>query len=71
MPKSLELRKVIKILADYDIYYVDKSGRHPKFVHKETKQSYPGKAHGKKTMIFPYALNDLIDWTFANFATAQ
>ncbi|MDI6793892.1 MAG: hypothetical protein QME81_13685 [bacterium] len=61
MPKALELRKVMKLLAPYDIHYAAKKGRHPKFVHKETGQSYPVKAHGKKTMILPYALNDLID----------
>jgi len=61
MPKPLELRKMIKLLAPYGIYYVAKTGRHPKFVHKESKQSYPVKAHGKKTMILSYALNDLIN----------
>jgi hypothetical protein len=36
-------------------------GRHPKFFDPQTKRSYLIKAHGKKTMILPYALNDIID----------
>ena len=32
-----------------------------KFYDPESKKSYPVKSHGKKTMILPYALNDLID----------
>jgi len=31
MPKALELRKVIKLLARFGIIYVTGSGRHPKF----------------------------------------
>ena len=61
MPKALELRKVIKLLAKYDIIYVTGSGRHPKFYEPQTKKSYPVKSHVKKTMILSYALNDLID----------
>ena len=61
MPKAIELRKLIRLLTPYGIHYVAKNGRHPKFVHKETGRTYPVKAHGKKTMILPYALNDLID----------
>lgn len=61
MPKALELRKVIKMLAKYHIVYVTGKGRHPKFYDPETKKSYPIKSHGKKTLILPYALNDLIE----------
>ena len=61
MPKALELRKVIKLLARFGIIYVAGSGRHPKFYEPQTKKSYPVKSHGKKTMILSYALNDLID----------
>jgi len=61
MPKALELRKVIKLLARFGIIYVTGSGRHPKFHEPQTKKSYPIKSHGKKTMILSYALNDLID----------
>jgi hypothetical protein len=61
MPKALELRKDIKILSKYGIIYVTGKGRHPKFYDPETHKSYPVKSHGKKAMILPYALNDLID----------
>jgi predicted RNA binding protein YcfA (HicA-like mRNA interferase family) len=61
MPKALELRKVIKILEKYGIVYVTGKGRHPKVFDPQTKRSYPVKAHGKKTMILSYALNDIID----------
>ncbi len=61
MPKPVELRKVIKILSFYGIAYQTGKGRHPKFFDFETKKSYPIKSHGKKTMILPYALNDIID----------
>lgn len=61
MPKTLELRKVIKLLSKFGIIYVTGSGRHPKFYEPQTKKSYPIKSHGKKTMILSYALNDLID----------
>jgi len=61
MPKPLELRKVIKTLNRYGIVYVTGKGRHPKFYDTETKKSYPIKSHGKKTLILPYALNDLIE----------
>ena len=60
MPKSLELRKVIKALKRYGIVYVTGKGRHPKFYDSETSRSYPIKSHGKKTLILPYALEDLI-----------
>ena len=61
MPKALELRKVIKIVGRFGIVYVTGKGRHPKFFNTQTKRSYPIKAHGKKTMILPYALSDIID----------
>ncbi len=61
MPKALELRKVIKLLAKFGVIYVRSSGRHPKFYEPQTKKSYPIKSHGRKTMILSYALNDLID----------
>jgi predicted RNA binding protein YcfA (HicA-like mRNA interferase family) len=61
MSKPLELKKVIKILSKYGIIYVTGKGRHPKFYDPETRKSYPVKSHGKKTMILPYALNDLIE----------
>jgi predicted RNA binding protein YcfA (HicA-like mRNA interferase family) len=61
MPKPLELRKVIKLLSNYGIVYVAGKGRHPKFFDPETRKTYPVKAHGKKTMILSYALNDLIE----------
>ena len=61
MPKCLELRKVIKALKKYGIIYMVGKGRHPKFYDPLTKKSYPVKAHGKKTTILSYALNDLID----------
>jgi len=61
MPKGMELRKVIKRLKHYGIIYKTGKGRHPKFYDPEIKKSYPVKSHGKKTMILPYALNDIID----------
>jgi len=61
MSKALELRKVIKIVGKYGIVYVTGKGRHPKFFDPQTKRTYPVKAHGKKTMILSYALNDLMD----------
>ena len=61
MPKPLELRKVIGILKKCGILYVTGKGRHPKFYDPETLKSYPVKSHGKKTLVLPYALNDLID----------
>jgi predicted RNA binding protein YcfA (HicA-like mRNA interferase family) len=61
MPSALELRKVIKILSKYGIVYVTGKGRHPKVYDPQTKKSYPVKAHGRKTMILSYALNDIID----------
>ncbi len=61
MPKPLELRRVINLLKEYGIIYVSGKGRHPKFFDPETRQSYPVKSHGKKTLVLPYALNDLID----------
>ena len=60
MPKPLELRKVIKILKRYGIIYMTGKGRHAKFYDSETRKSYPIKSHGKKTLILPYALEDLI-----------
>ncbi len=61
MLKQMELRKVIKIVGKYGIVYVTGKGRHPKFFDPQTKRTYPVKAHGKKTMILSYALNDLMD----------
>ncbi len=61
MPKPLELRKVIKILKRYGVIYVTGKGRHSKFYDPETHKSYPIKSHGKKTLILPYALDDLIE----------
>jgi len=61
MPKALELRKVIKVLAKYGIVYKTGKGRHPKFFDPQTKKIYPVKAHGKKTTILSYALDDIID----------
>ena len=61
MPKSLELRKVIRIMKKYGIIYMTAKGRHAKFYDPETKKFYPVKSHGKKTTILHYALNDLID----------
>ena len=61
MPKPLELRKVKKALKKYGIVYVTGKGRHPKFYDPETRKSYPIKSHGNKTIILPYALNDMID----------
>jgi predicted RNA binding protein YcfA (HicA-like mRNA interferase family) len=61
MLNALELRKVIKILRKYGITYVTGKGRHPKVFDPQTKRSYPVTAHGKKTMILSYALNDIID----------
>ena len=61
MPNALQLRKVIKIVGKYGIVYVTGKGRHPKFFDPQTKRTYPVKAHGKKTMILSYALNDLMD----------
>lgn len=60
MPKAIELRKVIKILKAYGIEFDSKSsGKHSgKFI--KGNKSFPVKAHGKKTMILPYALNGLI-----------
>jgi hypothetical protein len=60
MLKPLELRKVIKTLKKYGIIYVTGKGRRPKFYDSETHKSYPIKSHGKKTLILPYALEDLI-----------
>ena len=60
MAKPLELRKVISTLKKYNIIYVTGKGRHPKFYDPETHKSYPIKAHGKKTIILSYALEDLI-----------
>jgi len=60
MPKSLELRRVRKILKRYGIVYMIGRGRHPKFYDPETRRSYPVKSHGKKTLILSYALEDLI-----------
>jgi len=51
MPKSLELRKVVKILKRFGITYVTGKGRHPKFYDSEAGKSYPVKSHGKKTLV--------------------
>lgn len=56
MPKALELRKVINILKEYGIEFDPESGgRHSGKFYKANR-SFPVKAHGKKTMILPYAL---------------
>jgi predicted RNA binding protein YcfA (HicA-like mRNA interferase family) len=60
MPEAIELRKVKRILKKYGIIYVTGKGRHQKFYDPETHKSYPIKSHGKKTLILPYALEDLI-----------
>lgn len=60
MPKSLELRKVVRILERFGITYVTGKGRHPKFYDPETRKSYPVKSHGKKTLVLTYALEDII-----------
>ena len=60
MPKPLELRKVVRILKRFGITYVTGKGRHPKFYDPEAGKSYPVKSHGKKTLVLPYALEDMI-----------
>lgn len=60
MPKPLELRQVIKILKKFGIIYMTGKGRHPKFYDPEAGKSYPVKSHGKKTLVLPYALEDMI-----------
>jgi predicted RNA binding protein YcfA (HicA-like mRNA interferase family) len=60
MPKPLELRKVVKTLKRFGITYVTGKGRHPKFYDPEAGKSYPVKSHGKKTLVLPYALEDMI-----------
>jgi len=60
MPKPLELKKVVKILKRFGITYVTGKGRHPKFYDPEAGKSYPVKSHGKKTLVLPYALEDMI-----------
>ncbi|MDY0042729.1 MAG: type II toxin-antitoxin system HicA family toxin [Desulforhabdus sp.] len=60
MPKAIELRKVERILRRYGIIFVTGKGRRPKFLDPETNKSYPVKSHGKKTLILPYALEDII-----------
>lgn len=59
MPKSLELRKVIELLREYEIIFDSKTGgRHSgKFI--KGSKSFPVKAHGMKTVILPYALKGL------------
>ncbi len=51
MPKSLELRNVVRILKRFGITYVTGKGRHPKFYDPEAGKSYPVKSHGKKTLV--------------------
>lgn len=59
MPKSLELRKVIELLREYEIIFDSKTGgRHSGRFIKGSK-SFPVKAHGMKTVILPYALKGL------------
>jgi len=60
MPKPLELKKVVKILKRFGITYVTGKGRYPKFYDPEAGKSYPVKSHGKKTLVLPYALEDMI-----------
>ncbi|MGR3318752.1 MAG: hypothetical protein ACUZ8O_09765 [Candidatus Anammoxibacter sp.] len=59
MPKALELRKVIKILKDYEITFAPKSGGKHSGRFVKGNKSFPVKTHGMKTMILPYALNGL------------
>ena len=44
MPKSLELRKVKKILKKYGIMYVTGKGRHPKFMTLRPRRKEPCKS---------------------------
>ena len=60
MLKLIELRKVIKILSDYDIQFDYASGgKHTGKFYKGGK-SFPVKCHGRKTEMLTYALNGLI-----------
>ncbi len=60
MLKIMELRKVIKILSNYDIQFDYASGgRHTGKFYKGGK-SFPVKCHGRKTEILAYALKGLI-----------
>jgi len=60
MLKPMELRKVIKILSDYDIQFDYASGgKHTGKFYKSGK-SFPVKFHGRKTEILTYALKGLI-----------
>ena len=49
----------IQVLKRYGIIYEAGKGRHPKFYDPETRRSYPVKSHGNKTLILPYAFEDL------------
>ncbi|RKZ92715.1 MAG: hypothetical protein DRR19_03365 [Candidatus Parabeggiatoa sp. nov. 1] len=60
MPKTLELRKVIKILKGYEIEFHPSAGGRRRYQFIKGNKSFPVKTHGKKTMILPYALNGLI-----------
>ncbi len=60
MLKPMELRKVIKILSNYDIRFDYASGgKHAGKFYKGPK-SFPIKCHGRKTEILTYALKGLI-----------
>ena len=60
MLKPMELRKVIKILSDYDIRFDHASGgKHTGKFYRGPK-SFPIKCHGRKTDILTYALKGLI-----------
>jgi hypothetical protein len=60
MLKLIELRKVIKILSDYDIQFDYASGgKHTGKFYKGGK-SFPVKCYGRKTEMLTYALKGLI-----------
>ncbi len=60
MLKPMELRKVIKLLSDYDIRFdYTSGGKHTGKFCKGPK-SFPIKCHGRKTEILTYALKGLI-----------
>ena len=60
MPKSLELRKVIELLREYEIIFDSKTGGRYSGKFIKGSKSFPVKAHGMKTVILPYALKGLI-----------
>ena len=60
MLKPMELRKVIKILSDYDIRFDRASGGKHTGKFYRGPNSFPIKCHGRKTEILTYALKGLI-----------